>query len=477
MDDILSAVDAHTAQFIFEECLTGTLLRNRTVILVTHHVALCLPGADYIVTLRDGYVEQACPAYDAKVDHLVTLEDEPPVEDPPKNANKVDEPGPGDDNPQAVTRQVYTTEHTSVGRVATSHYKMVFAAAGGKWYWLGIAFVYGGNAVMNAIKPVFMRGWSGDPNPDHLDHYLKNWFLLIFLTITFGGLRWVWLYGVHNVGFYSRGSKVIHRKLLDRICDAPLSFYESVPTGRIINIFAQDMFRLDGQVADAFGRTTSVMLNVGSSALLACFEAPPLFAIVVLFGIPMRWVSQRLGKLRADLRRLTAVANSPLISLYSDAAEGIVMIRAFGSHEFMMASMQTLFNRDRQATCADWQVYNWVRSLIRGCASVFVAGAGFLMVGSGLSGSQVGLVLTFATATSGGLFQLLEQTTNLEQTFVSAERINYYVSMDDQEPKDGLKPDEKWPQEGKVEFKEMSVRYAEDLPEVLHKVSFTVEVR
>ena len=36
----------------------------------------------------------------------------------------------------------------------------------------------------------------------------------------------------------------------------------------------------------------------------------------------------RLGKLRADLRRLSSVAASPLVTLYNDAIEGIVMIRA-----------------------------------------------------------------------------------------------------------------------------------------------------
>jgi hypothetical protein len=35
-----------------------------------------------------------------------------------------------------------------------------------------------------------------------------------------------------------------------------------------------------------------------------------------------------LGKLRADLRRINAIAGSPLISLYHDAIEGTVMIRA-----------------------------------------------------------------------------------------------------------------------------------------------------
>jgi len=72
MDDILSAVDAHTSQFISKECLRGSLLRGRTVVLVTQHVGLCLPAADFLVSLKDGRVEQACPAYEAETLHLMS---------------------------------------------------------------------------------------------------------------------------------------------------------------------------------------------------------------------------------------------------------------------------------------------------------------------------------------------------------------------------------------------------------------------
>lgn len=56
LDDILSAVDSHTAKWIFEKALMGPLMYNRTCILVTHNVALCLPVAQYAVLLENGRV-------------------------------------------------------------------------------------------------------------------------------------------------------------------------------------------------------------------------------------------------------------------------------------------------------------------------------------------------------------------------------------------------------------------------------------
>jgi hypothetical protein len=46
----------HTAQHIVANCLTGYFAQERTIILVTHHVSLCLPIAHYLVELADGRV-------------------------------------------------------------------------------------------------------------------------------------------------------------------------------------------------------------------------------------------------------------------------------------------------------------------------------------------------------------------------------------------------------------------------------------
>ena len=59
LDDIFSAVDAHVGRHLYEEALTGELGKGRTRILVTHHVALCLPRTKYSVLLNNGKIEHA----------------------------------------------------------------------------------------------------------------------------------------------------------------------------------------------------------------------------------------------------------------------------------------------------------------------------------------------------------------------------------------------------------------------------------
>ncbi|KAJ2554345.1 hypothetical protein EV175_002618 [Coemansia sp. RSA 1933] len=58
IDDCLSAVDSHTAMHILLECLVGNtkLMQGRTRILVTHHVEMCLPHAQYLVMMNEGQI-------------------------------------------------------------------------------------------------------------------------------------------------------------------------------------------------------------------------------------------------------------------------------------------------------------------------------------------------------------------------------------------------------------------------------------
>jgi ABC-type glutathione transport system ATPase component len=54
LDDIFSAIDAHTALHIAQNVLGGSLIQGRTVILASHHPSLYMPYADYIVSLSSG---------------------------------------------------------------------------------------------------------------------------------------------------------------------------------------------------------------------------------------------------------------------------------------------------------------------------------------------------------------------------------------------------------------------------------------
>lgn len=56
LDDCLSAVDSHTAAWIYENALTGPVSEGRTIILVSHNVALTIGKAAYLVMMDNGRI-------------------------------------------------------------------------------------------------------------------------------------------------------------------------------------------------------------------------------------------------------------------------------------------------------------------------------------------------------------------------------------------------------------------------------------
>ncbi|KAF9442983.1 hypothetical protein P691DRAFT_713861, partial [Macrolepiota fuliginosa MF-IS2] len=156
LDDPLSAVDSHTSRFLYEHLLRGPLLADRTVILVTHHVELVLPGAYYLVRMLDGRIDTHGTikslraqgildhiTHDAEVEvqknqaAIVTTE-----EILTQTIDSEAEAGPNRDNEQAKKdnvakkpRKLIEDEHRETGSVKWKVYKS-YLKASSYWTWV-----------------------------------------------------------------------------------------------------------------------------------------------------------------------------------------------------------------------------------------------------------------------------------------------------------------------------------------------------
>ena len=184
LDDIFSAVDAHVGRHIFENALTGPISEGRTRILVTHHVALCLPKTNYEVRLGDGGVEHAGMVGDLERSGILStmLQDEVAVTEetdivettmesaavqrrlstasrrlsrnstvtrqrtsstrrelhPVANGNTEDSSKKFDN-----TKKFVEDEKTQTGQVEFRIYVEYLKACGGWWFWIGVVVLFG----------------------------------------------------------------------------------------------------------------------------------------------------------------------------------------------------------------------------------------------------------------------------------------------------------------------------------------------
>jgi len=214
-----------------------------------------------VIRLHEGKVEQSCPAGMVRVESLEALQTEPSDEVPTTKSRLQpqttirDAAAEEEIDANISSRQFYKTERSATGRVATSHYMLVLGSAGGSFYWTLLLISLVGTSLFSASRTYVLREWSSANDETLTRHFLLLYFALLIVRLFVGSFRWIWLYGVGNVGFYNRGSRLIHQRLLDSVCGATFGFFESTPKGRLMNVFGGDVWRLDSHSADDFGRT------------------------------------------------------------------------------------------------------------------------------------------------------------------------------------------------------------------------------
>ncbi|KAG8851938.1 hypothetical protein FRB91_007151 [Serendipita sp. 411] len=215
LDDPLAAVDMHTARHLVQYCFGGPLMANRTVVLVTHHVKLCLPSADYLVEIHGGRIEKQGSIAELKrrgqltevLSHdVVETETEPESSDKshsleneadlvlgshetPDGSTKVGASTPSDEgetenqNPKKPKWRLSTAEAGKLvdeearaeGRVSWRTYKTYIQAAG-YWSW-GAAFllmiqIRG----INILNQFYLSKWGEAYNhPKNVSYLITNW--------------------------------------------------------------------------------------------------------------------------------------------------------------------------------------------------------------------------------------------------------------------------------------------------------------
>ncbi|RUS34665.1 hypothetical protein BC938DRAFT_479221 [Jimgerdemannia flammicorona] len=187
LDDCLSAVDAHTAKWIYDKCIMSNLMKGRTRILVTHHVGLCLPGAKYLVKIDGGRLTVKGEISDLKArgELKEVLEDgdidsidhgssssETLTEDVVENvldeagSSSSDSTKPANEPTSVATkttstpRKLVQDEKKEEGHVKYKIYTMYFFAAGGFAFWVSVLGTFLLTQLLNIAETNWLRYWS-----------------------------------------------------------------------------------------------------------------------------------------------------------------------------------------------------------------------------------------------------------------------------------------------------------------------------
>lgn len=182
LDDCLSAVDSHTAKWIFTKCIKGELMKGRTCILVTHNTTLCVPLSEYVVLLDNGRVDTQGPAEEviasgklgeeirtksrpgssdvsrvpSRVPSSVGDESDQTLIDNGSNGATNAKSGSNSDKPQRNSPQ----ETKATGAVKWPVISLYLRAMGSWWFWAIAVVVFGGQQFSSVASNLWIKEWA-----------------------------------------------------------------------------------------------------------------------------------------------------------------------------------------------------------------------------------------------------------------------------------------------------------------------------
>ncbi|KAI0814605.1 multidrug resistance-associated protein [Xylaria sp. FL0064] len=181
LDDCLSAVDSHTAKWIFSNCINGPLMKGRTCILVTHNTTLCVPMSDYVVLLDNGRVAAQGPSLE--VIESGRFGDEMRNKSRPgsQQASRIPSRAPSsvgeesgdtlineaDENPNGkaspkkpLQKPDAMLEDKATGAVKWSVMKLYLSAMGRWWFWAIALVVFTTQQLSGVASNIWIKEWA-----------------------------------------------------------------------------------------------------------------------------------------------------------------------------------------------------------------------------------------------------------------------------------------------------------------------------
>jgi len=507
LDDPFSALDAGTGSLVFDRLIGSAdgLFSNSAVLLVTH--------ASYLVTNRA--VSRILLIVDGKNCLLGTWEElqkyQPDDERVMRAVDHIrlsvreeddNQKDVGCDQDSKTTREekdglskkgrLIQTETREHGLSSMRTWLLWFKRAGGLYFFLlqmsfmvidRIAYVavefFLAAWTSGAYKTVTYIGVEFPPQSDGLSaqaKYLKYYWIIILVSAIATGLRSEW--GVTGGG---RAARNVFNNMLVSVLRAPMSYFESVPMGRILNRFTYDTDINDVNLTQVMS-VLMISLSWYVAGVVIQVSILPYSALVIF---PLSLIYYALMKhyrlSGPDLQRLDALSRSPLQSMVTEGMEGSATIRVFCQEKNFINKFRLHADENCSAVLNFMSAQRWLAIRMELLGSTVVLVSGVLVVCLNevlrLDAGLIGILIIWSCHFTITLNFVCDNFSEAEAAITAIERVDAMADLPREQAMksdDANKPPQSWPKEGVLEFKDVSLRYREGLPLVLNNLSFKI---
>ncbi|CAJ2629921.1 unnamed protein product [Trifolium pratense] len=489
LDDPFSAVDAHTATNLFNEYIMEGLA-EKTVLLVTHQVDF-LPAFDFVLLMSDGEILQAAP-----YQHLLTsskdFQDLVNAHKETAGSDRLMDVTSSERNSNSVKeiRKTYVEKENQFeapkGDQLIKQEEREIGDQGSKPYLQYLSqnkgYIYFSVAVLSqlifVIGQILQNSWMAANVDNPKVSTLK--LILVYLSIGVTSTIFLLTRSLFTVALGLQSSKSLFLQLLNSLFRAPMSFYDSTPLGRILSRVSSDLSIVDLDVP--FGLLFAV------AATSNCYASLAVLAVVtwqVLFvSIPMIYFALRLQRYyfatAKELMRMNGTTKSFVANHLAESVAGAVTIRAFEEEDRFFVKNFDLIDINASPFFHSFAANEWLIQRLETVSAVVLASAALSMVvlpPGTFSSGFIGMALSYGLSLNASLVFSIQNQCNIANYIISVERLNQYTHVPSEAPEviEGNRPPPNWPVVGRVEIKELQIRYRPDAPLVLRGITCTFE--
>jgi len=216
--------------------------------------------------------------------------------------------------------------------------------------------------------------------------------------------------------------------------------------------------------------------NLGTTISILGFMlyVAPIFGVALVpLLILYYFVQQFYRSTSRELKRIDSITRSPLYANFTETMQGLPTIRAYNEQARFIKYNQFLIDENNRPQHLQITAQRWLGLRLEsiGAFLVLFDGMAGLLLKNRISPSLLGLSLSYSLQVTSSLNGVVRQFSDTEVHMNSAERLLYYANDIEIEDQKGLDAPKEWPQHGKIELKNLTMKYAPHLPPVLHNIN------
>ncbi|KAI0270713.1 P-loop containing nucleoside triphosphate hydrolase protein [Gloeopeniophorella convolvens] len=480
LDDVLAALDVHTSRFVVENALQGDLLRDRTVLLVTHNIALMHALAEKVVRVDSTgrVIEEESLEHAIQHDGTLLAElalDEDLVE---KAEQMVDGEPIADEQDQKDKGKLTVAEEVAHGSVSWASIMLYLSNMGGVVFWTLRVITALGKSGFYLGRTFYLGYWStqydGRPASEvPAAMYLAGYAAIILSSVLFGATGdALWIGGA------VRTSRKINQLLVTSVLGSTFRWLDTVPTARVITRCTQDLGSVDGRIPAIWGWGTSmgtnlILMFIGISYIVGW----PAFVTGVFVSLMGMGVGRIYIVAQRAIKRQQSVAKSPVMSLVGVTLAGLPSVRAYGAENMFREQLISRSNMYIHLSHNGFDVNRWLDIRMEALGSIFAAVvASGVVYGGILNGAYAGFALSQVLFFTTELFWFVRTVNMAEVEFISLERIRDFLRIEHEpKPTPNSMPPAYWPSTGSLKVVGLCASYGPESPDVLHDISFDIK--